>query len=145
VRITLVLVALGMMMGFGLALWLNPYPNGREHPNTMGTHTQFGLPPCSFQKYMGVPCPSCGMTTSISLFAHGDILNSLYANCAGTLLAAFCLLFIPWAFVSAVRGRPWGILSMEDVLMRFIVCLVGVMLIRWGIVVALIWFGRGGP
>jgi hypothetical protein len=149
VRITLVVIALGMVVVFGVALWLNPYKDGRVW--NQGTHTQMGLPECSFQKWTkdatgwdeGIPCPSCGMTTSFALFVRGDIWHSLCANCAGTLLALFCLLYIPWACISAFRGRPLGILSMEDVLVRLIVILVGLMLVRWAIVLIVLWTNSG--
>ena len=29
-----------------------------------GTHRQLGLPACGWQTNMGLPCPTCGMTTS---------------------------------------------------------------------------------
>ena len=75
---------------------LNPY-DADGTPRTMATHTQLGMPPCNFVILTGKPCPSCGMTTSFALLVRGDVVASLRANWAGTLLAVL------WA--GAGRGR----------------------------------------
>src|SRR5207237_10247334 len=96
VRGALVGIALGMAVVFVIATRLNPYnPDGSARP--LGTHMQMGLPPCTFYEATGrrLPCPSCRMTTSFALLVRGDVVNSLRANSAGTLLALFCLAFIP--------------------------------------------------
>src|SRR5262249_44252401 len=95
VRGCLIAIALGLALVFGIAAFLDPYRDGRVW--TDETHTQLGLPPCTFKVVTGVPCPSCGMTTSFALLVRGDIYNSLRANFAGTALAVMCLLYIPWA------------------------------------------------
>jgi len=75
--------------GFGVAAWLEPESRG------FGTHMQLGLPPCSFEPVFGLPCPSCGMTTSFSYFVRGQWLSALRANAAGLLLALSCAVQIP--------------------------------------------------
>src|SRR5947208_1542702 len=90
VRGSLLAIAAGLALVFGIAAWLNPYDE-LGLPRRMGTHLQMGLPPCTFREMTGVPCPSCGMTTSFALLMHGDVVNSLRANAVGTLLALFCL------------------------------------------------------
>src|SRR5437764_341397 len=104
VRGTLVGLALGLSAVFAVAIWLRPYDDDGQ-PLRMEAHRQLGLPPCTFYTLTKVPCPSCGMTTSFALFVRGDVWNSLRANAAGTLLAIFCLLLIPWSIASLVRGR----------------------------------------
>jgi len=94
-------MALGIVLVFGIARWLNPYENGQ--PRRMETHVQLGLPPCNFRILTGVPCPSCGMTTSFALLVRGDLENSLRANAVGTLLALFCLAVVPWSLICALR------------------------------------------
>ena len=104
VRGVLVVMAVGFTAILGTALWLNPYDDDGL-PRRMATHTQLGLPECSMVALTGRPCPSCGMTTSFALLAHGDVPNSLRANWVGTLLAAFWFALIPWGAVSAFRGK----------------------------------------
>jgi hypothetical protein len=40
---------------------------------------------CPLRTLTGVPCPLCGMTTSIDAVAHGDVGAALAANPAGVL------------------------------------------------------------
>jgi hypothetical protein len=124
----------GLLLGvFAIAIYINPYrPDGtalREQ-----THRQLGLPPCTFRFATGLPCPSCGMTTSFALLVRGDLWNSLRANAAGTALGLLCLAFIPWAVISAWRGHLLFIRSVERALTRIVVVFLVLMLLRWGIV-----------
>lgn len=140
VRGSLLGIALGLMGVFGIAIWLNPYdPSGR--PRMIGTHAQMGLPPCTFLVLTKLPCPSCGMTSSFALLAHGDVWNSLKANAAGTMLALIFLAAIPWCLACVIRGRPYLIWSMEKALTRIVIVFLGFMLARWVIVLSLIWMG----
>src|SRR5438128_7346592 len=134
------------MAVFGLAAWLKPY-DAAGQALKMETHRQMGLPPCTFKAMTGMPCPSCGMTTSFALLIRGDVWNSLKANAVGTLLAAFCLALVPWSLVCSLRGRPLFIISMERALTTIIVGFVVLMLLRWGIVLGLGWLngGRSAP
>jgi hypothetical protein len=136
VRGTLLGVALGLAGVFAIAWWLNPYgPDGT--PNRMETHRQLGLPPCTFYVTTGLPCPSCGMTTSFALLVRGDVANSLRANAVGTLLAGFCLLLIPWSVACGVRGRALFIRSMERAFTYVILVFLALMLLRWALVLVL--------
>ncbi len=129
-------LALGLICVFGIAAWLNPFQaDGRAR--TMETHLQLGLPPCQFRFMTGVPCPSCGMTTSFALLMHGDLADSLRANAVGTLLAFFCLALIPWSLACAWTGRPLIIRSFERGLTWTVVILLVLMLSRWFIVLSL--------
>lgn len=144
VRGSLLLIALGWVAVFAVAGWLKPYgPDG--HPLRMETHRQLGLPPCTFKYYTsqvvpgGLPCPSCGMTTSFALLMHGDLINSLRANAVGTLLAVIGLLFVPWAVACVIARRYFFIASLEMALLKVVMAFVALMLLRWVIVLALIW------
>jgi hypothetical protein len=139
VRGTLIGLALALCGVFAVALWLNPY-NADGSPRSMATHRQMGLPPCTFYQTTGLPCPSCGMTTSFALLMHGDVMNSLRANAVGTLLAVFCLLLIPWCLASAVMQRTLFLSSMERALTLVVLSFLGVMLLRWGIVLGWAWW-----
>jgi hypothetical protein len=142
VRGTLVFIALGLLAVFAVAVWLNPY-DGEGRPRLMETHRQMGLPPCTFKVVTGLPCPSCGMTTSFALLLHGDVWNSLKANAVGTLLASFCLALVPWNLACAARGRPYFIWSIERALTRLIVIFLVLLLARWVVVLALAWGANG--
>jgi hypothetical protein len=149
VRGSLLGIAGGLLTVFGIALWLNPYKDGRTWQ--METHRQLGLPPCTFKVItarmnggQGLPCPSCGMTTSFALLVRGDVWNSLRANAVGTLLAVFCLAMIPWSLASAYWKRPLFIVSIEQAFLRVLVVFVLLMLTRWFIVLALIWWHGAG-
>jgi hypothetical protein len=140
VRGGLVGLALGMVGLFGVALWLNPYEEDGT-PRRQETHTQLGLQPCTFYKLTGKPCPSCGMTTSFALLVRGDVVNSLKANAVGTLLAVFCLGLIPWGLASAYRQRTLFVRSMENTLVVLVIGFLVLMLLRWGVMLALQGWG----
>jgi hypothetical protein len=54
--------------------------------------------PCPLRMMTGVPCPFCGMTTSVEDTAHGHVEGAFMANPAGIVLAA--------AAVALVVKRP---------------------------------------
>jgi hypothetical protein len=139
VRGTLVGLALGIVAVFTIAFQLNPYQDDGT-PRSTGTHQQMGLPPCTFQEVTNVPCPACGMTTSFALLVRGDVVNSLRANAAGTLLALGCLAFLPWSLVSVWRGRTLFIRSLERALLVCVLCLFTLMMLRWIVVVGWTWW-----
>jgi hypothetical protein len=91
------LVCLGVLI---TAVSIRPNRTGME------THRQLGLAECQFLRTSGLPCPSCGMTTSFTWFVRGNILASLYVQPMGTLLAtaAACTF---WAGIYiAATGKP---------------------------------------
>jgi|SRR5215471_21825957 len=54
--------------------------------------------PCPLRTLTGVPCPMCGMTTSVEATAHGHLGSALLANPAGpfaVLVALFLLVRRP--------------------------------------------------
>ncbi len=81
---------------------LNPDPRG------FGTHEQLGLSACGFTRLTGWRCPTCGMTTSWSHAARGNVGAALAASGGGTVLFAMTLLATPWALASAIAGRWLG-------------------------------------
>lgn len=140
VRVMLVVMALGLVAVFATALWLDPYhPDGTAR--RMETHRLLGLPPCTFYKVTGLPCPSCGMTTSFALLVRGDVKNSLRANAVGTLMALFCLAFLPWSLASVARRRTIYVRSLDRAFTTCILAFLLLMLLRWGVVVVAGWCG----
>jgi hypothetical protein len=144
VRGALLVIVLGLVAVFTIAVLLNPY-NEDGTPRTMATHTTWPLrlPDCTFKTMTGgLPCPSCGMTTSFSLLMHGDPIASLRANWVGTGLAVFCLGLIPWALASVWLKRPLFVTSLERAMAVSVVVFLVVMMLRWGIVLLMIWWER---
>lgn len=138
VRTILVTLTVPWIAVFLCAIWLNPYLDDDGElgePRRMGTHMQLGLPDCNFKVLTGVPCPSCGMTTSFSFLLHADVWNSMQANFAGTALATFGILFLPWAFASAFFGRFVFIRSLELVVFRLAIVFLIMLFGRWAIIV----------
>ena len=76
------LVLAGCVGALWVAWYLGPAEAGQ------GTHRQLGLPDCSILIETGWPCPSCGLTTSVSALVHGRIGLSLRANVFGVVIVA---------------------------------------------------------
>ncbi len=76
------LLLLGAATMVGIGLYLTPDPAGH------GTHQQLGLPPCTIYHLTGRPCPSCGLTTSVSAILHGQFALAWRANPIGFLIVA---------------------------------------------------------
>ncbi len=100
VRIFGLLTALGCLAILLIAASLTPSHSG------MGTHTHLGLQKCAFLERTGIPCPSCGMTTSFTWFAHGNIAASFYVQPMGAILAIICCCCVSAGLYIALTGRP---------------------------------------
>jgi hypothetical protein len=133
--------ALLLIAVFAIAVWIKPYDSAGQ-PLRMEAHRQLGLAPCTFKEITGLPCPSCGMTTSFALLVHGEVINSLRANAVGTLLALVWAAAIPWLLICGLTGRPRGWARMERILIWLIVVFMALLFLRWFIVLGMIWFGR---
>jgi hypothetical protein len=62
----------------------------------VGTHRQLGLPACPMLTLSGLPCPFCGLTTSLALAVRGEWTASLRVQPLGlfvllTALTLVCL------------------------------------------------------
>jgi hypothetical protein len=78
----------------------------KPNPAGVGTHTALGLSQCQFLARWGIPCPGCGMTTSFSWFARGNIEASLYIQPMGTVLALLAAATFWGALYVAISGKP---------------------------------------
>lgn len=76
------------------------------HPRQSGygTHEQLGLAPCYSLK-LGWPCPHCGMTTSVSAAAHGQMSLAFRAQPFGIVLAAMAALLGLLGATQAMTGQ----------------------------------------
>lgn len=101
------LTALVLMLACGglliVAATLTPDPRG------MGTHEQLALGggrigPCGFPDYVGIPCPSCGMTTAFAHTVRGELWQAARAQPMGFLLAIAAvatLCICAWSLITA--------------------------------------------
>lgn len=99
-RIGAALLAAACLTVLIVARILTPSPAG------VGTHTAMGLQRCEFLYRTGIPCPTCGMTTSFSHFARGNIEASLYVQPMGTVLATLTVATFWAAAYMAITGLP---------------------------------------
>jgi Protein of unknown function (DUF2752) len=115
-----------------LAIVVEPDPRG------FGTHERLGLPPCKPMEWWNVPCPGCGVTTSVALAGHGHFWASIHNQPFGFVTAIGLPLFGLWAIVTALRGK-----NLASELSRWRVgwwgiALVAVMVLSWGYKLALV-------
>jgi len=125
-RLLLALLGVGLSMLLGIAAYLRP---DQRH---FGTHEQLGLPPCSFYFLFGVPCPTCGMTTSWALVMRGEVIDALRVNAGGAMLAALAILAAPWSLATAIRGRRFGWTPRGAWIPWIAGGILAVVLLQWG-------------
>ena len=97
-------LAAGCGAVLGVAWWLDPDPAG------VGTHTQLHIPRCGWIDTIGIPCPTCGMTTAFAHAADGHLLRSFMTQPAGAVVAlatAATLLASLWVAVSGASVTPF--------------------------------------
>ena len=70
-----------------------------------GTHEQLGMQPCVTMDRWGIPCPGCGVTTSVVLASQGRLGASLRVQPLGVFLIALTLVGLVWAVRKHVRGE----------------------------------------
>ena len=107
-----------------------------------GTHRQLGLPACSMLVETGWPCPTCGLTTSVSALANGRVGLAVRANVFGLVIFVALITGVVSGAVEAVLG--WDVLgkAARPGVWWFLIAAVGVCL---GWVVNLIvgwWTGQ---
>jgi hypothetical protein len=115
-------------------------------PNTrdgVGTHKALGLPPCGLYEATGIPCATCGMTTSFSLAAHGHLEAAFINQPAGAILAlltAMTVVVSGYALVTGMSLAPIGLMLWRP---RIVIVGLAIVLAAWvyKIVVLTGWFG----
>jgi hypothetical protein len=93
--------ALSLALVWGLGLWLEPSPTG------MGTHTVLGLPPCGMLLATGHPCPTCGVTTSFVLAAHGRFGDAFVNQPFGLIVFLLTVTGLLMLVATLTTGRSW--------------------------------------
>jgi hypothetical protein len=73
-----------------------------------GTHQELGLPPCGLLERTGYPCPTCGCTTAVSHFAHGQLVASFLTQPFGFAVGLLASLLLPLTFAGTLTGTWYG-------------------------------------
>ncbi len=63
-----------------LGTWVRPDPRG------FGSHEQLYHIPCGFRAAFGIPCPTCGMTTSFAYMMRLEVVKAFFAQPFGILV-----------------------------------------------------------
>ena len=69
------------------------------------------LGPCGMKQRTGLPCPTCGMTTSVLAFARGEWLTAFYVQPAGAFLGSLLIALAFFALLTSVFGIYFGFLD----------------------------------
>jgi hypothetical protein len=83
---------------------------------------------CGFKAQFGLPCPTCGMTTSVLAFARGDILKSFYIQPAAAALCCLLMAIGTGGLAVAISGTDWGLvrgLKLKYIIVMFMVLIGG--------------------
>ncbi|QQE12844.1 DUF2752 domain-containing protein [Planctomycetota bacterium] len=76
-----------------------------------GLSKSFGVPACGFKLETGLPCLTCGMTTSVTHAVRGDLLTAFWLQPFGAMLAvgaaAFSFVF-GWSLYTGMSLEPIG-------------------------------------
>lgn len=116
------LIALSVLI---VAALLQPAADG------FGTHTSMGMKPCSLLERTGVPCPTCGMTTSFAHAADGNLLDAFLTQPAGALLALITAITVLVCTYIIITGANLSIWLQPLLRPRLIIALIGFALIAW--------------
>jgi len=125
-RIGLAGLAVFLAVALGLGMVLHPSPTGT------GTHTVLGLPPCGMLLVTGHPCPTCGVTTSYVLAAHGQFREALVTQPFGLIVFALVVAGLALSVALAAAGRSGLVLMTGGRVVAVVVALVVAALASWG-------------
>jgi hypothetical protein len=92
--------------------------------------------PCGFKQRYNLPCPTCGVTTSVTAFAQGKIRESFYIQPAAAFLCSVLTVSAIFALFIAVSGIYFSILDrfFAEIKIRYIVlALLVITAIGWAV------------
>jgi hypothetical protein len=93
--------------------------------------SSFGYPGCGFKRVTGLPCASCGMTTSYTYLADGRLTDAFLAQPAGALLGVGTAMLALIGAWSAMTAMPLGPVYRTIFRARHVVIAVGLILAAW--------------
>ncbi|MCC5822692.1 MAG: DUF2752 domain-containing protein [Phycisphaerales bacterium] len=118
-------IALGSLTVLTIAAWLNPSERGH------GTHTQIGLPPCSWAIWFDKPCLTCGMTTAFSYSGEGRWITAFLTQPAGAILSLMTATAFWLAAHVALTGSRLSPMTAWLIRPRTVAILIGGLLLAW--------------
>jgi hypothetical protein len=95
--------------------------------------------PCGFKQKYNLPCPTCGVTTSVEAFAQGKIFESFYIQPAAALLCCVLAVSAFLAFFVAVFGVYFDFLNrfFSKVKIKYIIiALIIIVAAGWAVTLA---------
>jgi hypothetical protein len=95
--------------------------------------------PCGFKQKYNLPCPTCGVTTSVTAFAQGKFLESFYIQPAAGLLCSVLVVSAFFALFLAVFGIYFSVLNRfyTQIRIKYIVlALIVITAIGWAVTLA---------
>jgi hypothetical protein len=118
-------VAIGAIVVLALAGTIVPDPSG------LGSHQQLGLAPCFMPAIVGIPCPTCGMTTAFAHAVRFQFVSAAAAQPVGLLLAGLTFTAMTAGFDLLVTGRYWTLNWYRVSAVGLVVTFAGLVLISW--------------
>ena len=99
-----------------------------------GSHTQLGIPKCSWVVEYNRPCPTCGMTTAYSLTARGRLITAFITQPAGCIFALVHFALTALLTYIAIAGKyPFYLVVMVNYhAYRILFTAIIVILAGWG-------------
>ncbi len=101
-KIGQVFVLLGCSAAIAVSVYL--IPDARGH----GTHEELGFPPCAMAELWGVPCPTCGVTTSFAHMARLEVGRAALVQPVGVIGFALAAGGVAVMAVSLSLGFSWA-------------------------------------
>jgi len=95
--------------------------------------------PCGFKQRYNLPCPTCGVTTSVTAFAQGKIFESFYIQPAAAFLCCVLAVSAFFAFFIAVSGIYFSFLNrfFTEIKIKYIIlALIVIVAVGWAVTLA---------
>lgn len=103
----------------------------RPDARGFGTHEQLGMAPCSWPATMGMPCPTCGVTTAACLVVHLRPLSAVRVQPFGAALAGLGLWLALLALSSLVTSTSYVDRLVRVRYVRFVAAGIALLLASW--------------
>lgn len=96
---------------------------------------------CAARRFLGFPCPGCGMTGAFVALVRGEIRASIDAHPLGIVVALWLLYLFGRALAERFRRRPLPELLRQRQRDWLLAAFLAVLFLRWGL---LLWLRFAG-